>query len=451
MTGPARLGVLVALVVAAAATAGATPFVAAAVGALAPADFARDYVTARARLVDGRGAPPPEGEGGNARAVQFGAPEQLLYGAPYHAHPPPARLLVRPLGLLAWRTAALVWAAASLVALGWLAISLLRLAAPGAPPTARVALAFVALALWPPVLHCLEKGQWSILLAALLADGLVALTAGRQRRAGVLFGLAAALKATPILLLGLLVLRHRRSAVAMATTVGLAVVASLAVDGTAPWRAFFGGAARNAAIWAPWTANTASLAGVTARLFGSPGPFARPLVALPALAMGLYTAIVGAFVLAALLALRRPNPLRSTVAAWLALPVLANPLGWSHVLVMLLAPLAVALRSSSGTSPGSGSAASGAGAATRRIAWVALIVFSIPRATLSYLAGPIPVAPARGLVLGIPALAAATLFVALTLTTPSFSRADDARRKACPHPDPLPQAGQGGGRTLDLP
>jgi hypothetical protein len=406
-----RLGVAVALVAADAATAGADPFVAAAVGALAPADFARDYVTARARLVDGRGAPPPEGEDGNARAAQFGAPEQLLYGAPYHAHPPPARLLVRPLGLLSWRTAALVWEAGSLLALGWLAISLLRLAAPGGPPPAgRVVVAFGALALWPPVLHCLEKGQWSILLAALLADGLVALTSDRQRRAGFVFGLAASLKATPILLLGLLVVRHRRAAVAMAATIGAAVIASLAADGTAPWRAFVGGAARNAAIWAPWTANTVSLAGVTARLFGAPGPFARTLIAIPALATGLYAAAVAAFLVVALLALRRPDPPRSTLAAWLALPVLANPLGWSHVLVILLAPLAVAFLAST---------------TTRRIGWVALVVFSIPRATLSHLAGPVPVAPGRGLVLGVPAFAAVVLFTALCLKPDRFRDARD--------------------------
>lgn len=418
MTTPghrARIGFLVALVAVAAMTAGAEPYVAAAVGALAPADFARDYVVARARLADGRGAPPPAGEDGNARAVQFGAPELLLYGAPYHAHPPPARLPVRPFGFLSWPTAALIWAMGSLLALGWLAISLVTLARPGEPLAAQVALAFVALALWPPVLHCLEKGQWSILLGALLADGLAALIAGRQRRAGVLFGLAAALKATPILLLGLLFVRHRRAAAAMAATIGLAVIASLAVDGTAPWREFLGHAAGNAAIWAPWTANTASLAGVTARLFGAPGPFARPLFAAPALATGLYTTAIGAFLLAALYALRplRPSAARAStpapvLAAWLSLPVLANPLGWSHVLVMLLAPLAVAFRH--GT------------ASMRRTASAALIIFSIPRATFAHLAGPLPVAPGRGLVLGLPALAAAALFVALLL-----------------HPDPLPR------------
>jgi hypothetical protein len=396
----ARLALAVVLVAAAWLADGVDPFLAAATGALSPADLARDYVTARARLVDGRGAPPPEGEDGNARAIEFGAPEQLLYGAPYHAHPPPARLLIRPLGLLSWRSAALVWAAGSLLALGWLAISLMWLAAPGAPPPgARVALAFAALALWPPVLHCLEKGQWSILLAALLADGLVALTTERPRRAGFLFGLAAALKATPILLLGLLAVRYRRAAVAMAATVTVAVVASLAADGAAPWRAFLGGAARNAAIWAPWSANTASLAGLTGRLFGAPGPFSRPWIAAPSLAAALFTLMTGAFVLAALRALRRPAPPRSTVAAWLALPVLANPLGWSHVLILMLAPLAVAFRDGS--------------VATRRGAWAALIVFSIPRAVLAHLAGPLPVAPVRGLVLSLPAVAAAALFVAL--------------------------------------
>jgi hypothetical protein len=391
----------IAVVAAAWLSAGAGPFLAAAVGALSPPDFARDYVVARARLADGRGAPPLEGEEGNARAAEFGAPAQRLYGAPYHAHPPTARLPVRPLGLVSWRVAALVWAAGSILALGWLAISLLTLAVRGrAPSGPRVALAYAALALWPPVLYCLEKGQWSIWLAALLADGLVALESGRERRAGILFALGAAVKATPLALFGLLALRFRRAAVAMAATLGLAIVASLAIDGTGPWRAFLGGATRNVTTWAAWTANTASLAGVTARLFGAPGPFARPWLASPALAAALFDLAVLAFVLAALRALRGSTRVEPPVrAAWLALPVLANPLGWSHVLVLMLAPLVVAFRDGA--------------PATRRTAWVALALFSIPPATLARLAGPPPLAPARGLVLGLPALAAVALFVAL--------------------------------------
>jgi hypothetical protein len=396
-----RLAAAIALLAGAWLSSGAAPLLAAAAGALDPADFARDYVIARARLADGRDAPAPEGEDGNRRAVEFGAPVQRLYGAPYHAHPPPARLVVRPLGLLSWRGAALVWATGSLLALGWLAISLLRIAAPEREPArAQVALAFVVLALWPPALHCLEKGQWSIWLAALLAAGFVALERDRQGRAGVFFALAAVFKATPIVILGVLVLRFRRAARAMAATLAIAILASLAVDGVTPWRAFLGGAARNATIWAPWDANTASLAAISARLFGAPGPFATPWLAAPQLAAGLFDLAALAFVLAAFLALRRSTrPSPSALAAWLALPVLLNPLGWSHVLLMLLVPLAVALRE--GDWP------------TQRTALGAVVVLSIPRATLARLAGPLPVPPGRGLVLGLHAVAAVALFVAL--------------------------------------
>ncbi len=394
----------------------AEPFGTAAVGMLVPADFARDYVVARARLADGRGTPPPEGEAGNLRAVEFGVQPQLLFGAPFYAHPPPARLPVRPLALLPWRMAALVWATGSILALGWLTISLFAIATPGRPPSgASLALALVVLALWPPALYCLEKGQWSIWMAALLADGFVSIDRDRQERAGVLFGLATVLKATPILLLGLLVFRFRRAARAMVATIAVAIAASLAVDGTSPWRIFLGGAARNEAIWAPWSANTVSLAGVAARLFGPPGPFARPWIEAPALAAGLFDLVGVAFVLAALAALRRSARVTpSTLAAWLALPVLVNPLGWSHTVLLLLAPLAIALRDG--------------GATARRTASAALVVFSIPRTTLSRLADPLPVAPARGLVLGIQAVAAVALFVALLANARPDRRALEPRQ-----------------------
>ena len=426
----------VALVAAAWLSAGVAPLVDAAHGARDPVDFARDYVTARARLDDGRGAPPPEGEAGNARAARYGAPEVPLYGAYYHAHPPPTRLLVLPFALAPWRQAARLWTAASIVMLAWLAI----LAAPDRGPRrpaqplarrltpsriaptpsrvaltpARVALAGILLAFWPPVLHCLEKGQWSILLAALLAAGLLALESDRQRRAGVLLGLAAAIKATPLVLLLLLAWRYRRAARAMAATLALAVAASLAVDGLAPWRAFLAGAGRNAAIWAPWAANTASPAGVYARLFDPPSEFSRPLVAAPALATLAFALTALALLATALLALRPrpappspplspppsdPRPSSTTLAAWLTLPVLLNPLGWSHVLIMLLAPLAVAARDGSPR--------------TRQLAVVVLALITIPRLTLARLAGPLPIAPARGLVLGVHAAAAVILFVTL--------------------------------------
>jgi hypothetical protein len=394
--------------------AGAEPLVDAARGARDPVDFARDYVAARARLEDGRG-PAPDGDAANARAVRLGAPPAVLLGAIYYIHPPPAVLPVLPLAALPWRGAALAWLAASLLALGWLAHSLLALAARGQPPApARVALATAALALWPPVLHGLEKGQWSILIAALLAAGLRALEGERPRRAGVLFGLAAALKVTPLVLAVVLVLRHRRAAAAMLATFAAAVAATVAVSGVGPWRAFLGGAARNAAVWAPWIANTASPAGVYARLFAG-GPFARPLFEAPALANAAFDLTAAALIVAALLGLRavaraRPSPAGAAgggeaagetaiLAAWLTFPVLLNPLGWTHVVVMLLAPLVIAVRDG--------------GPRTRRVAFFVLAALTVPREALARFAGPIPVAPIRGLALGLHAAAAVALFATL--------------------------------------
>jgi hypothetical protein len=197
----------------------------------------------------------------------------------------------------------------------------------------------------------------------------------------------------------------------MATTLAIAVAASLAVDGLAPWRAFLAGAGRNAAIWAPWAANTASPAGVYARLFDPASEFSHPLVAAPALATLAFALTTIALFTTALLAVRPrpappspppsdpPRPSSTTLAAWLTLPVLLNPLGWSHVLIMLLAPLAIAARDGSPR--------------TRQLAFVVLTLITIPRLTLARLAGPLPIAPGRGLILGLHAAAAVILFVAL--------------------------------------
>jgi len=408
-----RLGAA-ALVVACWLSAGSAPFVDAVRGAVEPGDLVRDYVTARARLEEGRG-PPPAGEAGNQRAARTGAPQVALLGGPYFIHPPTATVAILPLASLPWRSAALVWAAGSVVALGWLALSLLGIWRPEAAPRAsRVALLTLGLALWPPTLHCLEKGQWSIWLAALLAAGLRSFEAGRARRAGVAFGIAAALKVTPVVLLGFLLLRSRRVAVALLVTGGVAVLIALAAVGPAAWRVFFAESPHNVAVWAPWIANTASLDGVTARLM-TLNPFSRPLFVAPGLAavafglteLALLAAAIGTVyrnrpaVSAAFRQDRRgaPGPDLRALGAWLTLPVLLNPLGWSHVVLMLLAPLAVLVR--------------GAGPRTRVAGVLVLAALSIPRQRLAAWAGAIPVGPAASVLLGLHAFAGVALFVML--------------------------------------
>jgi hypothetical protein len=384
-----------------------------------PADFVRDYVAARARLEDGRG-PPPDGEAGNRRAVAHGGPTVGLSGGPYFIHPPPATTAVLPLARLPWRAAALAWAGLSLIALGWLGRSLVGIWKPDRPPTAvPAALLTLALALWPPTLHCLEKGQWSIWLAALLAAGLRSFEAGRPRRTGIAFGVAAALKVTPVVLLGFLLLRRRRAAVALTLTAGLAALVALVAVGPAAWRAFLAESPHNAAVWAPWIANTASPDGVYARLLTSNAFSQAPFVAprLAAAAFGLTELALLAAAIGAVLPSWRhrrnwvltPASESRLLAAWLTLPVLLNPLGWSHVVLMLLAPLAVLARD---------------GGPRRQMTAVGLLaMLTIPRQRLATWAGALPVGPAGAVLLGLHAFAGVVLFV--TLLWPGQTPADD--------------------------
>jgi hypothetical protein len=374
------------------ASAGVEPMAAAVAGCRAPTDFTRDYVTAHAFV---HGVHGLEHGAANDYAVSIGAPRVPLYGAPYHFHPPPALLVVLPLVPLGFRGAAVAWLVLSLAALAWLAWVLHSIArGERASPRWEAAAGFLLLALWPPVLHNLAKGQWSILLAALIAGGLHALERDREGAAGVWLGVAASLKAAPVLLLGYLILRRRRRAAAfMAGTVAALGLASLALEGPGAWRAFFAAGPLEVAAWRTWTANTASLGGVLARLLVG-GPFARPLVHAPAVAAALTAGASLALLAAATFASRRapagPAEERRLFAAWCLLVVLLNPLGWTHTLVIALVALAAFPR-------------------PPVLAAVVLVVWSIPHETLVALAGPTPVGPLRGLFLGLHAAACLAL------------------------------------------
>jgi hypothetical protein len=399
-----RVLALVLLVVAAWISAGAAPLVGAAGGALTPIDFVRDYVAADARVHFGRGA-PPAGEAGNARAVALGAPRVVLLDGPYHLHPPPALLPVLPLVPLGFGGAALAWVAISFVALGVLAFVLVALVATPKPRGTSWAVgAFSLLVLWPPVLHNLEKGQWSILLAALVALGFHALEQRRPRAAGVWLGLAASFKATPILLLAFLALRHRRAAWSMGATLATAGLASLAVGGIAPWSRWIADAPRDVAAWQTWGANTASLNGLLARLLAG-GSFARPMVASPMLARAVNVVLsLGLLALLGIVTKRAPatpQNERRLFAGWVALVVVLNPLAWTHTAILALVPIALLAKDNP------------------IMAATAFLVLTVPRETLAALAGPLPVSPGRGLVLSLHASALFLLFAVSVWTTDS--------------------------------
>ena len=382
-----------ALLAAAWLSAGAQPFAEALRGARTPADFTRDFVGAHALLHGGPAAVAAlEGEAANDYAEAVGAPRLALYGGPYHTHPPAAMLVVIPLVPLGFRGAALVWFVASLAALGWLARLLAETLVPprwpGPWPTAGL---FVLLLLWPPVLHNLAKGQWSIFLAVLLAAGWRAMARGRWRRGGVWLGAAASFKLTPLLLLGYLGLRHRRAALAMVATFAALTLAGAAIGDTG--LRFATDIRRNAETWQTWTANTASVNGLVARLFAG-GPWARPLWHAPAFAHALTVAIAAALALSAVRATRRAGAGAGPLyGAWCALVVLLNPLAWSHTLVIALLPLARLARCAPPT-----------------VLFAIAVVFSIPRQTLARIAMLAPGAPATAPLGSLHALAALALF-----------------------------------------
>jgi hypothetical protein len=226
------------------------------------------------------------------------------------------------------------------------------------------------------------------------------------------------MKATPLVLLGLLLARSRRAAAAMVVTLVVLAALATAVLGPAPWRAFIADAPRDVAVWATWLANTASLQGVLARLF-APSRFSLPLVARPAVSrVGFLIASVALLAAMALVGWRlrplgaplpaapdgerdadRARALALWSAAGLALPVLLNPLAWSHVVVMLLAPCAIGWRDG--------------GPRARAVTALALAALSLPRQRLMAWAGPIPVRAGPALVLGVHAAAALALYGAL--------------------------------------
>jgi uncharacterized membrane protein len=388
------------LALAAAASAGAAPWVNALAGARAPIDFARDFTAARA-LARGDRQYAINADVRNVEAEAAGIPTVPVHGGPYLPHPPPATVLLLPLTALSFAGASAAWWLLSLLALVWLAHNLLRAATPERPVTApRTATLTIALLLWPPVLHNLEKGQWSILLAALMAAAWRATAERRSKRAGVWIGLGACLKVMPGVVIPFFAVspRHRRAAfTAVATAIAVAV-AALPLTGWSPWFIFVAQSRPNVRALETWYANTASLHGLWARLFIG-GAYARPWLTAPMAGAILQIATSAALLAVALAATARrrralsPAAERAQFALWVTLAVLLNPLAWAHTLVLLALPLALLI--ADGASIGLG---------------VAVVLLSIPKETLYRLAGPPPASGAGACALSIHAIGALVVF-----------------------------------------
>ncbi|MFF3849971.1 glycosyltransferase 87 family protein [Streptomyces sp. NPDC002328] len=255
-------------------------------------------------------------------------------GTPYgFTYPPFAAVVMLPMALVGLRTAI---AAALLLNLAALAVALRVLAGPGRHRLGwyGVALAACVLALFEPLRDTFSFGQVNVLLLALVLTDCALLAAGRSRWAGVGIGLAAAIKLTPALFIGLLLVAGRRRAAAVASGVAFAATAFAALVAPDASRFYW-----TRALWdtsrvgrLDYVSNQ-SLQGVLARL----GVESRPVwAALAALVLCVWAwrsrraAADGdwpaAFALTGLTA------------------CLVSPITWVHHLVWLLPSFAVLLR-----------------------------------------------------------------------------------------------------------
>ena len=419
-------------------------------GARAPSDFATDFVPAsrigQRPLVPGVSPTHVDVAAGNAVTARFGAPPYPDVGVPFGAHPPTALLLVAALVPLGFAAAAGVWLLLSLLAIAvvaWVIAETIPAigrtsSSPNPTPTLAIFI-FVLLTLWPPVLHNIEKGQWSALIGGLLAGAWWARTRGHDRAAGALIALAGLFKIMPLLaLLAFLGRpgRRRRDVLAGAVaTVVIAGVASAAIVGPGAWQDFLRAAPLNTRGWQTGPGNTLSLWGALARLLIG-GPFAQPLAAArrhPGVALWgarllWSTAALATATLAARLTLRGDGTLPTTwqihevapethagslrhdaiaYAAWCTLAVILGPLSWSHTAIFLLLPLSLLT-----------SVLSGRRRAPRLLLAMAAVVLAVPRVTLFAIAGAVPVTPGGGLLLSLHLAAALTIFLAAVRTSP---------------------------------
>lgn len=214
-----------------------------------------------------------------------------------------------------------------------------------------VSLAVCALALLEPVRDTFSFGQVNLLLLALVLSDAWLLSTGRGRWAGVGIGLAAAVKLTPALFIGLLLLARRPRAAGLATAVAAAATAAAAWVAPDASRFYW-----TEALWdtnrigrLAYVSNQ-SLQGVLARLV-EPAEPSRPAWAL------LVLAVLCVWVWRARRAVAGGDWTGAFAVTGLT-ACLISPITWVHHLVWLLPSFAVLLRH-------------------RRLLWVACCLYAV--------------------------------------------------------------------------
>ncbi|HEY8982978.1 MAG TPA: glycosyltransferase 87 family protein [Streptomyces sp.] len=253
-------------------------------------------------------------------------------GTPYgFTYPPFAAVAMLPMALVGLRTAI---ALALLLNLAALALVLRLLA--GREWRRHgwygVGLALWVLALFEPLRDTVSFGQVNILLLALVLVDAHLLATGRGRLAGVGIGLAAAVKLTPALFIGLLLVtrRWRAAGVATAVAVGATGLAALIAPGASRfyWTNAMWDTARVGRL--DYVSNQ-SLQGVLARL-GVDSKAVWGVVVLVVLAVWVWR-------------VRRAGEWRTAFALTGLTACLVSPVTWVHHLIWLIPSFVVLIRS----------------------------------------------------------------------------------------------------------
>lgn len=257
-------------------------------------------------------------------------------------HVPFVAVLSTPLTFMEFRTAFILWGALSIVLLFVcifivargleLKLGLWWLILPG-----------MMLSWYPFVAH-VALGQWSLIIATLIFGAWLAMKKGKDNSAGLLLGVAAAIKLFPgIFGLYLLVQRRWRALAFMMLAFSSCTLVSLAVVGFNDFRAFiYSDILSNSSNFVRYPLNH-SLWGMTYRLFTSNG-YVAPLIDAPAIAHAVTTLLCLMICGVLFLGTRRTVNEHAKDIAYSATAVamlIISPLTWQHALVILVLPFGI--------------------------------------------------------------------------------------------------------------
>ena len=247
-------------------------------------------------------------------AVVYDAKFEIL-ALPF-TYPPISAVLMAPLAAMPVSAAVLVWSALSVFAL----VATWRACLPAAGPVVLTAVSAASLVL-EPVHDTLARGQINLLLLALVAVDLV--PKGDRRWRGVLLGIAAGIKLTPLVFFAFLVLTRQWRVLrnAVAGLVATVLVGAVVMP-RGSWRYWTELLPDSGRIGDPAYAGNQSVMGLFSRI-GDEAGWVRPAWFVVSVALG-----IGGLLLARAWWLRGD---RLTAVSVCALAVLfASPVSWNH-------------------------------------------------------------------------------------------------------------------------